>query len=109
VGNKYGEQSRLNRSETLPKLNRFVMRDVLLVARQRHEQILITQDYQQVDGKPFLVNIPLCIACTDALVPSDPLDAMITITGQQTLTAEDVLVFSFFPYPPQQSILVQLH
>src|SRR2546421_12605587 len=38
VGNKYGEQSRLNRPETLPKLNRFLMRDVLLVARQRHEQ-----------------------------------------------------------------------
>jgi len=106
VGNKYGERSTLNRPETLPRLNRFLIRDVLLVARQRHEQILITQDYQQVDGKTFLVNIPPCIACTYALVPSDSLDAMVTINGSQTLTAQDVVVFSFLPYPPLQSLFV---
>ena len=54
VGEKYREQSTLNRPETLPRLNRFLVRDVLLVARQRHEQMLMTQDYQQVDGKTIL-------------------------------------------------------
>jgi hypothetical protein len=106
VGEKYGEHSTLNRPETLPRLNRFLVRDVLLVARQRHEQLLITQDYQQIEGKTFLMNIPPCIACTDALVPSDLLDAMVTITGSQTLTAQDVVVFSFLPYPPLHNLFI---
>ncbi len=106
VGEKYGEQSTLNRPEKLPRLHRFLIRDVLLVARQRHEQILLTQDYRQLDGQTYLVNIPPCIACTYALVPSDALDTMMTINGLQTLTAEDVVVFSFLPYPPLQSVFV---
>jgi hypothetical protein len=52
------------------------------------------------------VDAPPCIACTNALVPSDALDAMLTITGSQVLTAEDVVVVSFFPNPPQHSVCV---
>ena len=106
VGKKYGERSTLDTPEKLPRLNRFLARDELLLARYQHEQILITQDYRQIENKTFLVNMAPCIACTDTLIHSDSLDAMITITGSQTLTAEDVVVYSLFPYPPMHSLFV---
>jgi hypothetical protein len=103
---KYGETSTLNAPEKLPNYNRFLGRDVMLLARQQHEQILLTKDFQKVDGITYLVDTPPCIACSYALIFSDDLYAMMTIIGRQTLTVEDVVVASFFPYPPQHSIFV---
>ena len=106
VSEKYGEQSTYNTPEKLPRLNRFLVRDVMLLARQRHEQILLTKDFQQVEGIMYLVEVPPCIACTYALVLSDAFDAILTINGIQVLTAEDVVVVSFFPNPPRHSVFV---
>lgn len=106
VGKKYGERTTLDTPEKLPKLNRFLARDELLLARFQYEQILKTQDYRRVEYTTFLVNMPPCIACTDTVIPSDPLDAMMLVTGSHTLTAEDVVVYSLFPYPPMHSLFV---
>lgn len=106
VGRQHGHQSSLDTPETRPKLDRFLANDVLLAARQQHEQMLYTQDYLQVEGAVYLVNLPPCLACTYAFIPSDDLDALITVQGYRSLTAEDTVVFSFFPYLPQHSICI---
>lgn len=106
VGEQYGQRPTLSLPEVLPRVHRFLARDVMLEARERHEKMFLAQDYHQLEGATYLVNIPPCISCTYAFIPSDALDAIITISGKQTLTAEDVVVFSILPYPPLKSICV---
>ncbi len=97
---KYGYAHSLDTPERLQKLARFHATDCVLEARQHYIQMYQSQDYSQLEYTMYLVRIPPCIAATYSLIPVNDIDALTIVNGTQTLTAEDVVSFSFLPYPP---------
>jgi hypothetical protein len=69
----------------------------MLKARERLEQMLKTRDYTQLEYRIIALNIPPCIACTDAFIPTDEDEHIRMFKGTLSFTAEDVLTFTFFP------------
>ena len=100
IAERHGHRHTLSLPEPSARLQRYLARDILLEARQRHEQILLAHNYNQLGWAIYPVNIQPCIACTYAFVPYDDIEAKDIRNGLQALTAEDVFVFSLFPHKP---------
>ena len=83
--------------QALVEQERLFARIPLLKARERLEQMLITRDYTQLEHKIIALNIPPCIACTDAFIPTDKDEYIHIFKGTLSFTAEDVLTFTFVP------------
>ena len=81
------------------RLLRFRARDILLKAQQSYEQMLLTQDYQQLGWSVYPMNVQPCIAATYSQIPNDrnSNDAQSIVDGTLPLTEEDVVHFSLLP------------
>lgn len=101
VSRKYGYKHSLDTPEQRQKLKHFHAVECVLAARRRYTKMLQSQDYSQLAWAIHLVNAPPCIATSYSLIPLiDGKDAQAIVNGRQALTAEDVVSFSFLPYPP---------
>jgi len=104
VSRKYGHIHSLGTPERLPRVLRYQANDVVIEARQRHEDLLLAHDYQQLGWAMFVVDIPPCVASTNVLIPADDLEKKAVIDGTLAFTAEDVITYSFFPTEQNNSI-----
>ncbi len=94
-------------NETLAEHEQSLALLPLQEARERLEQMLDTRDYTQLEYRIITLNIPPCIACSDAFIPTDEGEDRRILKGSLSLTAEDVLTFSFFPErDPNKSMCV---
>lgn len=100
VSKQYGYQHSLSTPDALARLERFQASDSVLKVRRCYEQIHDSHDYNQLGWSVYPVNLPPCIAATYSLIPVNDEDAQAIINGTYTLAAEDVVSFSFLPYPP---------
>jgi hypothetical protein len=91
----------LNDPERFKRLLRFKARDILLKAQQSYEQMLLTQDYQQLGWSVYPTNVQPCVAATYSHIPNDgnSNDAQSIVDGTLALTAEDVVHFTLLPDP----------
>lgn len=104
VSRKYGHIHSLSTPEKLPRVLRYQANDVVIEARQRHEDLLLAHNYQQLGWAMFVVDMPPCVASTNALIPADDLEKKAIIDGTLAFSAEDVITFSFFPTEQNNSI-----
>lgn len=106
VARNYHYAHSMDTPERLDKLERFRALRCIRDAQQRYTAIYQSQDYHQLQWVTCLVDIPECIAATYTLIPvADDADAQAIVNGTRPLTAEDVVSFSFLPYPPANKSL----
>lgn len=104
VSRKHGHIHSLSTPEKLSRVLRYQANDVVIEARQRHEDLLLTHDYQHLGWAMFVVDMPPCVASTNALIPADDFEKKAVIDGTLSFSAEDVITFSFFPTEQNNSI-----
>jgi hypothetical protein len=100
VARKHGYAHSLDTPERRQKLERFQAVKSVLAAQKRYTQMYQSKDYSQLAWSIYPVNVPLCIAATYSLIPVNDNDALAIVNGTLPLAAEDVVSFSFLPYPP---------
>ena len=84
--------------EVSMRYKRLLSKEIMVEARQRLQAIIESEDYRQLMCKIIPLNIPPCIACTDAFIPYiSGNEAMHTANGTISPKAEDIVTFSFFP------------
>lgn len=106
VARNYQYAHALDTPERRQKLERYRALPCVIDARQRYTSIYQSKDYNQLRWVTNLVDIPVCIAATYALIPiADENDALTIVNGTQLLTAEDVVSFSLLPYLRQNNSL----
>lgn len=98
VARKHGSAHSLDTPERLQKLKRFHAVDSVVDARQLYTQMYQSRNYTQLGWAMYVVNVPPCVAATYSLIPVNDNDAQAIVNGTQTVTAEDVVSFSFLPY-----------
>ncbi len=98
VAKKYGYQHSLSTPDKLPKLLRYLAREIVLETRRQHAEMLLAHSYNRLDWAIFTVNMQPCVACSYTLIPVDDIDSLAIVNGSEALTAEDVLVFSLLPH-----------
>jgi hypothetical protein len=92
--------------ERRQNLERLLAGQCIRDAQQRYTSIYQSKDYHQLQWVTNLVDIPVCLAATYALIPiADENDAQAIVNGTQVLTAEDVVSFSLLPFPRQKNSL----
>lgn len=85
----------------------FLAANALLQARERLEIMLHMGDYAQLERRIITLDIAPCIACTDAFIPINEDEETTLRNGLPSLTAEDILTFSFFPaHDPYESTCI---
>lgn len=104
VSRKHGHIHSLSTPEKLSRVLRYQANDVVIEARQRHEDLLVARDYQQLGWAMFVVDMPPCVASTNALIPATDIEQKAVIDGIQAFSAEDVITFSLFPTEQNNSI-----
>lgn len=96
-------QQSLSTVEASRKLQRFQTTSLVLQVRQLYTQLLSTHDYNQLEWSKYWVNIQPCIAATYAFIPVEDGDAKAIIDGEQAVTVEDAVCFSFLPNKPMNN------
>lgn len=85
----------------------FLAVNALLEARRRLEAMIHMGEYIQLERRIITLDIAPCIACTDAFIPLNEDEEAALRNGLLSLTAEDILTFSFFPtHDPSESTCV---
>lgn len=74
----------------------FLAVNALLEARRRLEAMIHMGEYIQLERRIITLDIAPCIACTDAFIPLNEDEEAALRNGLLSLTAEDILTFSFF-------------
>ena len=100
VSKKHNYQHSFSEQEKYARLQRFLATDTISSVYKQYNELHKLHEYNQVGYAVYIINMPPCIATTDAIIPASKEDHHAIMNGTLALTAEDVICFTFLPYKP---------